>query len=342
MPGNITPDAGDGARRAQGQMATSLENSPSSLVQPVALRSGKDRCSQPVADPLPQQQQLQTTFPATGGSPGPAAGGKERADTSVTAQTFRAYLGLPQDFVHSTKGNLNRVSVARKMVAAHRVSYAADTQTGSVVRQKAQTQLVLLMETYARHDSLFDSLSCVDDQWPSGKETTSASASASVQRDTVLLLPTSVPVLSSQVHTELCALALGHLYASIMIRELPQLSFTPAFTHKRAYSIPEFAQECLILAQDDTWEQGASCYPGEPADDARWFAFKCFVFVRSRGTVFFHNKRTLASGLWSDPVVLTKGQDPSFDTTWKDWRNSIQVSYPRHMPCFVFLIVQGN
>jgi hypothetical protein len=333
MPGIITPDAGDGARRAQGQMATSLENSPSSLVQPVTLRSWKDRCSTP------------RTSPATGGSPGPAAGGKERADQSVTAQAFRAYLGLPEDFVHSTKGNPRRVSGAHKMVEAHRVFYAADTQTGSVVRQKTQTQLVLLLETYARHDSVFDSLACVDDQWLSTMETTSASAPASVQRDTMLLLPTIVPVLSSQVHTDLCALALGHLYASIMIRELPQLSFTPAFTHKRAYSIPEFAQECLILAQDDTREQEASscdAHPGEPADDARWFAFRCFVFVRSRGTVFFHHKRTLASGLWSDPVVLTKGKDPSFDTTWQDWRNSIQVSYPRHMPCFDFVIAQGN
>jgi len=332
MPRNIA-QASDQAREVQGQRAVSplvgvddVESlSALRLVRPVAVRS---------APPAPDASQ--STTPAAGGSPGLAAGAEASEDALVTAQAFRAYLGLPSNFVHSTKGKTSRGSgsgsagggaAAQKIVKAYRVSYVANSKEGNVVRQGAQTRLVLLMETYARHDSLFDSLVCVDDQWPNSDET------ASLQRDTVLLLPTGVPVLPSQVHTELCSLALGLLYASIMIREMPQLGFTPAFTHKRAYSIPEFANDGLIFAQDDQQEPGAG-HPGEAADDARWFAFQCFVFVRSKGSVFFRHKRTLASGLWSHPVLLTKGKDPSFDTAWKAWRDSIQVA------C-AFLVIPG-
>ena len=58
------------------------------------------------------------------------------------------------------------------------------------------------------------------------------------------------------------------------------------------------------------------------------------VAAAVRGTDSALAARTLASGLWSHPVLLTKGKDPSFDTAWKAWRDSIQVA------C-AFLVIPG-
>jgi hypothetical protein len=46
--------------------------------------------------------------------------------------------------------------------------------------------------------------------------------------------------------------------------------------------------------------------------------------VLKQGSVFFMRKQTLKNGVWTDPVVLTKGKDADFEKAWLEWRVKVQ------------------